>query len=139
MHKLIIGAALAAASAVALAQPKYPQRTVEVVVPYAPGGGTDNLMRMITGIIDENKWSPVPLNVVCFRYAPAGTSEADRNAWNREILMRLQERGIAAPSSTVLGGRFAIRAAIVNHRSRRGDFEALVEAVRRIAKELRNG
>jgi putative tricarboxylic transport membrane protein len=64
MHKLIIGAALAAASAVALAQPKYPQRTVEVVVPYAPGGGTDNLMRMITGIIDENKWSPVPLNVV---------------------------------------------------------------------------
>jgi putative tricarboxylic transport membrane protein len=64
MHKLIIGAALLAASAVALAQPKYPQRTVEVVVPYAPGGGTDNLMRMITGIIEENKWSPVPLNVV---------------------------------------------------------------------------
>ena len=24
----------------------------------------DNLMRMITGIIDENKWSPQPLNVV---------------------------------------------------------------------------
>ena len=34
-----------------------------MVVPYAPGGGTDNLMRMIAGIIDENKWSPVPLNV----------------------------------------------------------------------------
>jgi putative tricarboxylic transport membrane protein len=63
MHKLIVGAVLAAASAVAVAQPKYPQRTVEVVVPYAPGGGTDNLMRTITGIIDENKWSPVPLNV----------------------------------------------------------------------------
>jgi hypothetical protein len=63
MHKLIAGAVLAAASAVAVAQAKYPQRTVEVVVPYAPGGGTDNLMRMITGIIDENKWSPVPLNV----------------------------------------------------------------------------
>src|SRR6185436_10230214 len=63
MHKLIVGVVLAAASAVAVAQAKYPQRTVEVVVPYAPGGGTDNLMRMITGIIDENKWSPVPLNV----------------------------------------------------------------------------
>jgi putative tricarboxylic transport membrane protein len=36
---------------------------IEVVVPYAPGGGTDNLIRMITGIIDENKWSPVPINV----------------------------------------------------------------------------
>ena len=46
-----------------LAQAKYPSRMVEVVVPYAPGGGTDNLMRMITGIIDENKWSPVPMNV----------------------------------------------------------------------------
>src|SRR5580765_5608209 len=63
MHKLIAGALLAAASAVAVAQAKYPQKTVEVVVPYAPGGGTDNLMRMITGIMDENKWSPVPMNV----------------------------------------------------------------------------
>jgi len=47
----------------ALAQAKYPSRMVEVVVPFAPGGGTDNLMRMITGIMDENKLSPVPLNV----------------------------------------------------------------------------
>ena len=63
MHRMIMGAALLAAAAVAMAQAKYPQRTVEVVVPYAPGGGTDNLMRTITGIIDENKWSPVPMNV----------------------------------------------------------------------------
>src|SRR5574341_2130226 len=62
----VLAASLAAvtllAPAAAQAQ-KYPARQVEVVVPYAPGGGTDNLMRMITGIIDENKWSPVPLNV----------------------------------------------------------------------------
>ena len=63
----VLAASLAAANllapAAAQAQ-KYPARPVEVVVPYAPGGGTDNLMRMITGIIDENKWSPQPLNVV---------------------------------------------------------------------------
>src|SRR2546423_14945654 len=53
---------LAAFAAAAHAQ-KYPQKMVEVVVPFAPGGGTDNLMRMITGIMEENKWSPVPLNV----------------------------------------------------------------------------
>ena len=64
MYKLVLGAALLAASVVAVAQQKYPQRTLEVVVPYAPGGGTDNLMRMITGIIDENKWSPAPMNVI---------------------------------------------------------------------------
>jgi len=47
----------------AAAQAKYPGKMVEVVVPYAPGGGTDNLMRMITGIMDENRLSPVAINV----------------------------------------------------------------------------
>ena len=63
MLRILLAAALVAAAPLSIAQ-KYPSRTVEVVVPYAPGGGTDNLMRTITGIIDENKWSPVPLNVV---------------------------------------------------------------------------
>jgi len=63
MSKTMMAAVLLAASTFSFAQQKYPSRVVEVVVPYAPGGGTDNLMRMITGIIDENKWSPVPLNV----------------------------------------------------------------------------
>ena len=81
--------------------------------------------------------APVPLNVVCFRYAPAGVSGEEKDALNREILMRLQERGIAAPSSTVLDGRFAIRAAITNHRSTRPDFDTLVAAVLEIGRELR--
>jgi len=61
----IAAASLAAVALLACvhAQAKYPAKTVEVVVPYAPGGGTDNLVRMITGIMDENKLSPVPLNV----------------------------------------------------------------------------
>jgi putative tricarboxylic transport membrane protein len=63
MFRFVLAATLLAVSSLGLAQ-KYPSKTVEVVVPYAPGGGTDNLMRTITGIIDENKWSPQPLNVV---------------------------------------------------------------------------
>jgi putative tricarboxylic transport membrane protein len=63
MFRFVLAALLLAVSGAALAQ-KYPSKTIEVVVPYAPGGGTDNLMRTITGIIDENKWSPQPLNVV---------------------------------------------------------------------------
>ncbi|MBI2527853.1 MAG: tripartite tricarboxylate transporter substrate binding protein [Candidatus Rokubacteria bacterium] len=51
-------------AAPATAQVKYPSKAIEVVVPFAPGGGTDNLMRMIVGIIDEHRWSPVPINVV---------------------------------------------------------------------------
>jgi putative tricarboxylic transport membrane protein len=64
MLRVLLAAVLVAVSPFGIAQGKYPSRVVEVVVPYAPGGGTDNLMRMITGIIDENKWSPQPLNVV---------------------------------------------------------------------------
>ena len=45
-------------------------------------------------------------------------------------------RGIAAPSSTSLGGRFAIRVAITNHRSTRADFDALADAVLSLGKEL---
>jgi len=52
-----------APSGAAFAQAKYPSKNIEIVVPYAPGGGTDNMMRMITAIMEENKWSPVPINV----------------------------------------------------------------------------
>jgi putative tricarboxylic transport membrane protein len=61
---LALAAVALAAGLTATAQDKYPSRPIEVVVPYAPGGGTDNLMRMIIGIIDENKLSPVAINVV---------------------------------------------------------------------------
>ena len=79
---------------------------------------------------------PVQLNVVCFRYAPADLPEAERDAVNQEILLRLQEDGIAVPSGTLVRGRYAIRAAIVNHRSRLEDFDVLVDAVERIGREV---
>ena len=56
-------ALLLAAPGDAVAQAKYPSKNIEVIVPFAPGGGTDNMMRTITGIIEENKWSPTPITV----------------------------------------------------------------------------
>ncbi|HEV3051656.1 MAG TPA: pyridoxal-dependent decarboxylase, partial [Longimicrobium sp.] len=79
---------------------------------------------------------PVQLNVVCFRYAPPDLPEAERNAVNQEILLRLQEDGIAVPSGTPVRGRYAIRAAITNHRSRLEDFDLLADAVERIGREV---
>lgn len=73
--------------------------------------------------------APVPLNIVCFRYRPPGLADEQLNELNQRILVALQERGVAAPSYTILDGRFALRAAITNHRSRREDFEALIDAV----------
>ena len=66
--------------------------------------------------------APVNLNIVCFRYRA-------EDAVNREIVADIQESGIAAPSSTTLDGKFAIRAAIVNHRTEEADIDALVAAV----------
>jgi len=75
--------------------------------------------------------APVAMNVVCFRYVPAdgGRNDPDLDALNTEVLLRLQESGVAVPSSTLIGGRFAIRVAITNHRSRREDFALLVSEV----------
>ncbi len=73
--------------------------------------------------------APAPLNVVCFRYTASGADDNALNDVNQEILLQIQESGLAVPSSTVLGGRLAIRVAITNHRSRREDFDLLVRAV----------
>ncbi len=73
--------------------------------------------------------SPVELNIVCFRYVIAGWSDKELNTLNEDILIQLQERGLAAPSSTTLNGKYAIRAANVNHRSLHSDFDFLVQQV----------
>ena len=78
--------------------------------------------------------APVQLNIVCFRYRAA---DADRV--NREIVADIQESGIAAPSTTVLDGQLAIRAAIVNHRTDTCDIDALIcggAGIRRAARRL---
>jgi aromatic-L-amino-acid decarboxylase len=68
--------------------------------------------------------APVELNIVCFRHRGA-----DPDALNARIVADLQESGVAAPSTTRIGGRLAIRAAIVNHRTQQRDVDALVDAI----------
>jgi aromatic-L-amino-acid/L-tryptophan decarboxylase len=83
---------------------------------------------------DLECWDPQALSIVCFRYVPPalrGGGEA-LDALNRELLTELQLGGGAFVSSTVLGGRFWLRACIVNHLARTGDVDALVALVREI-------
>jgi glutamate/tyrosine decarboxylase-like PLP-dependent enzyme len=68
--------------------------------------------------------APVQLNIVCFRYRAT-----DANKVNGDIVIDIQESGIAAPSTTLLDGQLAIRAAIVNHRTDTCDIDALIAAV----------
>ncbi len=80
--------------------------------------------------------APASLNVVCFRWRGNLSDETELDALNRELLMRLWESGKAAPSSTRIGGRFALRAAFTNHRSREEDVDAVVEIVTALGAAL---
>ena len=80
--------------------------------------------------------SPVTLNIVCYRFIKEGLSNDELNALNNEILIQLQEQGIASPSSTMLHGKFAIRVCIVNQRSKKEDFDLLLKETIRIGKSL---
>jgi glutamate/tyrosine decarboxylase-like PLP-dependent enzyme len=98
--------------------------------------GTCRAARLLGARIDATpeleRLAPVTLNIVCFRYRAPGAAKLDEpglDALNQEIVVRLQESGRFAPSTTTLGGRLAIRAALVNHRTRPEDALALVDAV----------
>ena len=78
----------------------------------------------------------VPLNIVCFRFVSPDKSDEELDDINLEVMLRLHERGLAVPSYTRLNGKFALRVAITNHRSRREDFDFLVTKVIEIAQEV---
>jgi len=112
--------------------------------------GVDAFARLIDQNVDQIQYladlieahpnlellAPAPMNVVCFRYRADGLSSSDLDALNLEILLRIQETGLALPSSTIINGSFAIRVCSVNHRTRKPDIEALAEAVVRFGETI---
>jgi aromatic-L-amino-acid decarboxylase len=80
--------------------------------------------------------APVSLNIVCFRYARPELDEEEIDRLNREIVLALHDAGQVTPSSTVLQGRYTIRAAIVNHRTGMCDIDTLVASVLRAGRDL---
>jgi glutamate/tyrosine decarboxylase-like PLP-dependent enzyme len=76
--------------------------------------------------------APASLNIVCFRYrAP------DPDKFNAALAIAIQESGVAAPSTTILDGKLAIRACIVNHRTQTRDVDALVDTALKLGSALR--
>src|SRR5688500_533155 len=85
---------------------------------------------------DWERVAPVPFSLVCFRYAPAGTSEADREAANSAILERVNASGSAYVSHTKLDGRYVLRLAIGNLRTERRHVEHAWRLLREAAAEI---
>lgn len=92
--------------------------------------------RLIEAHPDLELTAPAPLNIVCFRFAPKGASHDGLNRVNEEILLQIQESGLAVPSSTKIGEKFSLRVAITNHRSRREDFDMLIDSVPEIGRRI---
>ncbi|WP_352502675.1 MULTISPECIES: hypothetical protein [unclassified Mesorhizobium] len=80
--------------------------------------------------------APVSINIVCFRYRADGLGGERLKALNTEIMLRLQEEGIAAISDTTVHGQPSLRVAINNHRTRRDDLDLLVRETVRLGLEI---
>ena len=90
-------------------------------------------------LVEENPYleltAPLSMSITCFRMIQPGWGEEALQALNKEILLRLQEEGIASPSSTILNGKYTLRIANVNQRTQREDMELLVREVLRIGMQ----
>jgi tripartite-type tricarboxylate transporter receptor subunit TctC len=53
LAKSLVLLSLCLSGGIALAQ-KFPERSVRVVIPYAPGGGTDNLVRVLAPAVSAS-------------------------------------------------------------------------------------
>ncbi len=71
--------------------------------------------------------APVELSTVCFRWKDAADGEVDQH--NAAILGEIFRRGRVYLSNASVGGAFALRACIVNHRTSDADITAVVEEV----------
>ncbi len=78
--------------------------------------------------------APVDLNIVCFRHVAADEEAA--KSLNTEVMLRIQERGLAVPSDTTVQGKHGLRCAFNNHRTQREDIDGFISDVLRTAEEI---
>ncbi len=96
-----------------------------------------HLARLLGDLVDKHpnleKLAPVSLNIVCFRYRIPALSGAELDSLNEELILLLQESGVAVPSKTRINNQVAIRVNVTNHRTTSADMRVLVEAIDEIA------
>ena len=76
--------------------------------------------------------APVTMNICCFRYVDPALPPEALDILNDEIVIQLQLQGLAAPSTTLIHGKKAIRVNITNHRTTYADLDLLVHEINRI-------
>ena len=79
--------------------------------------------------------TPVSLNIVCFSVRL--DDPIQRDLCNGQLIEALHAEGRVAPSITWLKNQKVMRAAIVNHRTRLEDIDALIEGLHRHLKRVK--
>ncbi len=87
------------------------------------------LAERVAGERELELMAPADLNIVCFRFRGSDLDGPALDRLNEEIVEDVHEAGTAAPSTTRLKGRLAIRVNLTNHRTRRQDLDLLLDAV----------
>ena len=90
---------------------------------------------------DLEPMCPVTLSIACFRYAPeaADLDPAGLDALNERLMVAIRRDGRAFPSNAELGGRYCLRACLVNHRTEARDIDALIDATVELGARLLAG
>jgi len=93
---------------------------------------------------DELQLVTQELSITTFRYVPRdlrmklgdASAETHLNQLNQTLLDRVQREGEAFVSNAVVGGRYLLRACIVNFHTDRGDIDAMLETVLRLGRQV---
>jgi aromatic-L-amino-acid/L-tryptophan decarboxylase len=91
-------------------------------------------LEMMTQALSITTWRCVPADL----RGRVGEAAVDAylDTLNREVLARMQTRGEAFVSNAVLGGRYVLRACVVNFNTRAADMQAVAEISARMGREL---
>jgi glutamate/tyrosine decarboxylase-like PLP-dependent enzyme len=94
----------------------------------------------LAGLMEKEPYleltAPVISNIACFRYNPGGLEEEELESLNKQIAQELWKINFWIVSDTTIKGTYTLRACNVNHRSRREDFDYLVNQVKKAGDEL---
>lgn len=80
--------------------------------------------------------APSPFGLVCFRHEPpaAGLDGPSLDAWNRDLLRRVNAAGDVYLTHTELGGRYTLRLAVGQWQTQRADVGRAWERIRAAAR-----
>jgi glutamate/tyrosine decarboxylase-like PLP-dependent enzyme len=115
--------------------------------------GRDKLARCVEKNIEQAKWlaariedkarfellAPAASNIVVFRCVPSELPSDRLDAFNQEVLTRIQARGLALPSSYHAKGSFWIRCCIANHRTTQADLALFLQMIEKVSAEVLEG